>query len=439
MKRSWSDPQVRTCVKAIVAGVQEQLRQDQAAGEAVDSYDRHKLAELVLANTRRLRTGSDTPLLDQQVSVEDQQDIWKTARQAATAEVAGLGRLQPLLDDDSIQDIHVNGCDDVWVIRTDGSKHAVDPVADSDDDLIELGRTIARRHGREGEQEWSETAPVAEVTLESGHRVELMRDVVTRPSIAIRNPDYTINRVSHLVDFDTIHPKVADMLSAAVRAGTNVLVAGGTKAGKTTTMRCLLNEIPPHERIVTIEDNRELAIGDDDMLNEDGKKLHDDVVEIVTRRGNAEGAGRFTLSDGLRASKRMNPDRLVVGEVRSVEAAEMIDAMIGEAGGSICTVHAKSAREALDRLTYLSANHAEMSESTAQRMIAGAVDLVCWQLRDPATGRRWVAEVAEVEGTVEGDQILLNPVYNVDADGRVTGSGPTNKLAELLRIHGWRG
>lgn len=433
---SWSDPTVRHVVRAVVEAVHERRDAQRADGAEYGAFDRDQAADLVMSEIRRLRLDRPT-LLPPGMTPDEQKALWATVRHAAAAELAGLGRLQPLLEDDTVQDININGCDQVWVIRADGSKSFSEPVADSDDDLLKLGQRIARRYGREGEQEWSETRPIADITLESGHRVSLIRETVPRPTLSIRRPDLTLRRVSQLVALGTVHETVGAFLAATVRFGANVLVAGGTKAGKTTTMRCLLNEIDPAERIITIEDVRELELAHPTMVDRDGKPLHTDVVAFATRRPNAEGEGGFTLADGLRASKRLNPDRLVVGEVRSSEAAELLDAMMGEAGGSVCTIHASSARAALGRMEYLAAEHSTMSETGARRRVADAVDVVCWQRQDPETGRRYVAEVLEV-GNLDGDTISIYEVYRVDADGRLTGDGPSVRMRQWLASHGWR-
>lgn len=433
---SWSDPAVRRLVSAVVDGVHERRDAQRAGGTDLDGFGRDQAADLVMSEIRRLRLDQPT-LLPATLSPNEQAALWTTVRHAAAAELAGLGRLQPLLEDDTIQDVNINGCDQVWVIRADGSKAFEEPVADSDDDLLKLGQRIARRYGREGEQEWSETRPVADITLDSGHRVSLVRETVPRPTISIRRPDLTIQRVSQLVAMGTLHEQVAEFLAAVVRFGANVLVAGGTKAGKTTTMRCLLNEIDPIERIITIEDVRELELNHPTMVDADGNPLHSDIVAFATRRPNAEGQGGFTLADGLRASKRLNPDRLVVGEVRSSEAAELLDAMMGEAGGSVCTIHAASARAALGRMEYLAAEHSSMSEAGSRRRVADAVDVVCWQRQDPESGRRYVAEVLEV-GELDGDTISIYEVYRVDPDGRLTGDGPSVRMRKRLAAHGWR-
>ena len=433
--RSWSDPNVRSVVRAVVAGVRER-REAQRSGQEPERVGRDQAADLVMAEIRRLRV--DQPaLVPAGLSPEAQAALWTTVRHAAAAELAGLGRLQPLLEDDSIQDVNINGCDEVWVIRADGSKTASEPVADSDDDLLKLGQRMARRYGREGEQEWSETRPVADITLDSGHRVALVRETVSRPTISIRRPDLTLRHVPQLVALETLHETVAEFLAAVVRLGANVLVSGGTKAGKTTTMRCLLNEIDPSERIVTIEDVRELELASPVMTDAHGHPLHTDVVAFATRRPNSEGEGGFTLADGLRASKRLNPDRLVVGEVRSSEAAELLDAMMGEAGGSVCTIHASSARAALGRIEYLAAEHSTMSEAGSRRRVADAIDVVCWQRQDPTTGRRYVAEVIEV-GDLDGDTISIYEVYAVDGEGRLTGDGPSVRMRKWLAARGYR-
>lgn len=433
--RSWSDPIVRRAVLAVVDGV-HQRRNGQRPQADTDRLSQDQAADLVMAEIRRLRM-EDVTVLPAGLAAEEQAAVWTAVRHAAVAELASLGRLQPLLDDDTVQDVNINGCDEVWVIRSDGSKARADPVADSDEELVRLGQRIARRYGREGEQEWSETRPIADVTLTSGHRISLVRDTVPRPTMSIRRPDLSLRRVTQLVALGTLHETVAEYLAAVVRSGAKVLVAGGTKAGKTTTMRCLLSEVAPDERIITIEDVRELMLAHPEMVDADGNPLHHDVVAFATRRPNAEGEGAFTLSDGLRASKRLNPDRLVVGEVRSSEAADLLDAMMGEVGGSVCTIHASSARGALGRLEYLAAEHSTMTEAGARRRVADAIDVVCWQRQDAATGKRYVAEVLEV-GEADGDTILTHEVYRVDADGRLTGDGPSVRMRQWLTQHGWR-
>ena len=433
--KSWSDPVVRRAVLAVVDGV-HQRRIGQRAQADADRLSHDQAADLVMTEIRSLRL-DDVTIVPTSLAPQEQAVVWTTVRHAAVAELASLGRLQPLLDDDSVQDININGCDEVWIVRSDGSKSRGDPVADNDEELVRLGQRIARRYGREGEQEWSETRPVADVTLTSGHRISLVRDIVPRPTMSIRRPDLSLRRVDQLVAVGTLHETVAEYLAAVVRSGANVLVAGGTKAGKTTTMRCLLNEIEPAERIITIEDVRELMLADPQMVDAIGRALHTDVVSFATRRPNAEGEGGFTLADGLRASKRLSPDRLVVGEVRSSEAAEMLDAMMGEAGGSVCTIHASSARAALGRLEYLATEHSTMSEAGARRRVADAIDVVCWQRQDPATGKRYVAEVLEI-GEAEGDNVLIHQVYRVEADGRLTGDGPSVRMRQRLAQHGWR-
>ncbi|MEX0744951.1 MAG: ATPase, T2SS/T4P/T4SS family [Phycisphaeraceae bacterium] len=432
---SWSDPIVRRAVRAVVDGVHSQRDARPGPGES-DRLGHDQAADLVMTEIRRLRM-EDSTLLPVDLPPDRQAVVWTTVRHAAVAELAGLGRLQLLLDDDTIQDVNINGGAEVWILRADGSKTRGEPVADNDDDLLKLGQRLARRYGREGEQEWSETRPVAEVTLASGHRISLIREIAPRPTISIRRPDLTIQRVSQLVAMGTLHETVAEFLAGVARFGANVLVAGGPKAGKTTTMRCLLNEIDPDERIITIEDVRELELDHALLVDVGGNQLHNDVVAIATRRPNAELEGSFTLSDGLRASKRLNPDRLVVGEVRSSEAAEMLDAMMGEAGGSVCTIHASSARAALGRLEYLAAEHSTMSEAGARRRVSDAVDVVCWQRQDPKTRQRYVAEVVEVSG-LDGDTIVVHEVYRVSADGQLTGDGPSVKMRRWLAAHGWR-
>lgn len=434
MTLSWSDRHVRAAVRATVQGVQRHLAARVGSHASVEDLEPDRVAELIADEVRTLR--ADDVVLPAGLTGREQAEIWDTTRTAAFAELVGLGRLQPLLDDDTTQDVHINGHDAVFVTDTTGHSRQLDSVADSDADLVELGRRLARRHdGPEGEQDWSRTSPVAEFTLQSGHRIELVHQpVAVRPSITIRRPDPTLRRVAQLEALGTLHEQVAGFLSAATKAGANILVAGGTGAGKTTTLRALINEIPPDERVITMEDTRELLITHEVMVDDDGQPLHPNAVELITQKGNADGAGIFSLSDAIKASKRMDPNRLIVGEVRADEAYWMIDAMQGEAGGSLCTIHASNPRAAVNRLITLIVGHIHLNEFSAVRMIADSVNVIAYQRKDPSTGKRYVSEVAIVDGQEDG-VIQLHHAYQVDAHGRLlVSTGPTRTMQDS---HGW--
>ena len=168
--------------------------------------------------------------------------------------VHGLGRLQPYIDDPELSNIHVNGYDNVWLVYRDGTKIRGEPAADSDQDLIDMVATAARRLGR-SEKRWDQVSWELHLQLPGGERLHAVMGLTGRPTITIRRHDFTIHRLKHLIDRGVVDDSLSAFLSAAVGAKLNLIVAGGTNTGKTTMLRCLLNEIPPEERVVTVEDN----------------------------------------------------------------------------------------------------------------------------------------------------------------------------------------
>ena len=214
--------------------------------------------------------------------------------------VHGLGRLQPYIDDPDIANIHVNGCDNVWLVYRDGSKVRGEPAAESDRELIEILSTAARRIGR-SEKRWDQVSWELHLQLPGGERLHAVMGLTGRPAITIRRHDFSIYRLKHLIDLGVVDVGLAEFLAAAVRAKLNLIVAGGTNTGKTTMLRCLLNEIPPEERVVTVEDN--LEIGLDRFVD-----LHPDQVMWERRGANIEGRGEASLADCVRATLRQNPD-----------------------------------------------------------------------------------------------------------------------------------
>ena len=173
--------------------------------------------------------------------------------------VHGLGRLQPYIDDPDLSNIHVNGYDNVWLVYRDGTKIRGEPAADSDRELIDMVATAARRLGR-SEKRWDQVSWELHLQLPGGERLHAVMGLTGRPVITIRRHDFTIHRLKHLIDLGVVDESLAAFLAAAVRAKLNLIVASGTNTGKTTMLRCLLNEIPPSERVVTVEDNLEIGL-----------------------------------------------------------------------------------------------------------------------------------------------------------------------------------
>ncbi len=337
--------------------------------------------------------------------------------------VHGLGRLQPYIDDPNLANIHVNGCDNVWLVYRDGSKVRGDAAADSDRELIDMIATAARRIGR-SEKRWDQVSWELHLQLPGGERLHAVMGLTGRPAITIRRHDFTIYRLKHLVELGVIDEGLAAFLGAAVRAKLNLIVAGGTNTGKTTMLRCLLNEIPADERVVTVEDNLEIGL---DRFTD----LHPDQVMWERRGANIEGRGEASLADCVRATLRQNPDRVIVGEIRGVEVVDMLRAMSQGNDGSMSSIHADSSKGAIVRLGMYTAE-AGLDEETSNKWIANAVDLIIhlgW-----IDGMRRVTSVREV---LEADarQIATNEVYRPAADGwAVPAPGPTIRNDTLDRL-----
>jgi len=337
--------------------------------------------------------------------------------------VHGLGRLQPYIDDPAVANIHVNGHDNVWVVYRDGTKVRGEAAADSDRELVEMVATAARRIAR-SEKRWDQVSWELHLQLPGGERLHAVMGLTGRPAITIRRHDFSIYRMKHLVDLGVVDGGLSAFLAGAVRAKLNLIVAGGTNTGKTTMLRCLLNEIPPEERVVTVEDNLELGL--DRFLD-----LHPDQVTWERRGANIEGRGEASLADCVRATLRQNPDRVIVGEIRGVEVVDMLRAMSQGNDGSMSSIHADSSKGALVRLGMYTAE-AGLDEETSNKWIANAVDLIIhlgW-----VDGLRRVTSVREVL-EAEARQIATNEVYRPSSDGRAAPApGPTIRNETLQRL-----
>lgn len=341
----------------------------------------------------------------------------------------GLGRLQPLLDDPDIRDIHISGHARVWLERRDGTKVRGPAIADSDTELIELIATAARRLGR-SERRWDNAHPELNMQLPNGDRLHALMAVTGRPVVTIRRHDFTISRLPELIGRGTVDPDLADFLEAAVKAKQNIIVAGGTGTGKTTLLRCLINEIPPHERLITIEDSLELGL-------EHFEDLHPDYESLEAREANTEGMGAFTLAELVRAGLRMDPQRVIVGEVRGAEVLPMLLAMSQGNDGSMCSIHADSSKGVFGRLAmYAAMTRERLTPTVTNLLVAQAVNLVVhlgW-----VGGTRRVTSVREITGSLEGDQIASNELWRPGPGGAaVPNVPPSESTSEALAAAGF--
>jgi Flp pilus assembly CpaF family ATPase len=347
---------------------------------------------------------------------------------AAIAQVLGLGRLQPLLEDDQISDVHVRGNSRVWVKLRNGQRETRDPIVDSDEELIELIRRAATRLSRQ-ERRFDAGTPELNMQLPDGSRLFATMDVSKRPSLIIRRHRFEISSLEELRLRGLLTQELQDFLTAAVCARRNFVIAGGTGSGKTTLLRALINEVLPSERIVTIEDAYELGL-------DHFEHLHPDHDALQSRPANIEGQGEITLADITRMALRMDPDRVIVGEVRGAEAFPMLLAMSQGNNGSMCTMHADSTRSVFPKLAaYVSMASTGLPIETINLLLASALHFVVYI--DNSNAWRQVTSVREVVDC-DGSNIISNEIFAVDPNGDLIKAFPLREATrELLAKYGY--
>ena len=323
----------------------------------------------------------------------------------AIAQVLGLGRLEPLLEDDEISDIHIRGNFPVWVKTRNGERREHPPIVQTDAELVDLIRRIASRMGHR-EQRFDPAHPELNLQLPDGSRLFAAMEISSHPTLVIRRHRFEFSAISQLVERQMMEPEVGSFLAAAVRSRKNIIVAGGTGSGKTTLLRALINEIGPLERIVTIEDAYELGI-------DHFESAHPDHDALQARTANIEGQGEITMADLTRMALRMDPDRVIVGEVRGGEAFPMLLAMSQGNNGSMCTLHADSARSVFPKLlAYVSMASTGVPTETVNLLIASAIHFVVHiEVRDNVRRITSIHEVVDADGT----SIVSNEIYSVNS------------------------
>ncbi len=355
-------------------------------------------------------------------------DAEARVRQALHDAFTGAGGLEALLNDPTIETINIDGHDNVFVIRRDGTKDAVGPVAASDAELEAMFRDMAAAAARRGghERRFDRAEPELSLQLPNGARMHALMDVSDRVCASIRLFPPEEETLDELVRRGELTPGMAALFDAMVKARRNIIVSGGPAAGKTTLLGALGSAIPRQRRVIVIEDTSELR------FNRAG---HPDMVRIQTRLANTEGAGEFDLSRALRASLRMSPDVVIVGEVRGAEVVWMAKAMSIGIDGSMCTVHASdSAQTLLRMIAYAMEPPAAYSRNAAVALLASAVHVVI-HLDFTRDGTRVVSSVREVVGT-DGEQIISNEIYTPGPDRRAMPATQlrTDTLDQLMAV-----
>lgn len=325
----------------------------------------------------------------------------------AIAQVLGLGKLEPLLEDDEISDIHVRGNKPVWVKTRNGDRVEHPPIVENDAELVDLIRRIASRMGHR-EQRFDPAHPELNLQLPDGSRLFAAMEISSHPTLVIRRHRFEFSGLAQLVERRMMDPQVARFLASAVRAKKNIIVAGGTGSGKTTLLRALINEIPRMERIVTIEDAYELGL-------EHFEHAHPDHDALQARSANIEGHGEVSMADLTRMALRMDPDRVVIGEVRGGEAFPMLLAMSQGNNGSMCTLHADSARSVFPKLlAYVSMASMGLPTDTVNLLVASAVHLVV-HVQNIDNLRR-ITSIHEVVDA-DGSAIVSNEIFSGTSTG----------------------
>jgi len=329
-------------------------------------------------------------------------------------DITGLGPLEPLLADDTINDIMVNGPQRIFVERR-GKVFLSNARFRDTAHLINVCQRIAAGVGRRID----ESSPMVDARLKDGSRVNIVFPplALDGPYVSIRKFGKKVMDFAQLVEFGALTPQVANILGIASRARLNIIISGGTGSGKTTLMNALSQLIDVGERIVTVEDAAELQL----------QQPH--VVRMETRPLSLEGKGEVTQRDLVRNALRMRPDRIIIGEVRGGEAFDMLQAMNTGHDGSMSTIHANTTRDALARIENMVQMGAMGLPSQAIRtQIVSSVDLIIQVERHRDGGRR-ITQVTEVSG-IEGDVILTNDIFHLD----LLGEGQDGGLLSKYRV-----
>jgi pilus assembly protein CpaF len=409
-------------------GTHYQELKDRLHERVIDLVDMNAIGKMSQeAVTEQLTKLIDQLLQQESVTLNQRERVQIT--QDVLHEVQGLGPLEPLLADATINDILVNGHKRVFIERF--GRLELTPIRFKDDaHLKKIIEKIVSRIGRRID----ESVPMVDARLADGSRVNAIIPPLSidGPSLSIRKFSKDPLQLHHLVEKRSLTPEIGELMKAIVQARLNVLISGGTGTGKTTMLNILSGFIPNDERIVTIEDAAELQL----------RQEH--VVRLETRPANIEGKGEIAQRELVKNALRMRPDRIIVGEVRGAESLDMLQAMNTGHDGSLTTVHANSCRDALTRIeTLVSMAGFNLAPKAMRHYISSAVDVII-QIARLSDGTRKVISVQEVVG-MEGDLITLQELFvfqqtglddNRIVKGRYKATGVRPKFAERLAAKG---
>jgi pilus assembly protein CpaF len=400
--------------RSLIGGAQKRVKDSQAEGfqqlklavhnRLFETLDVTRLESLEPALASQKVTEAITAILEDEGRLLTEADKYHLIEEIKN-ELLGLGPLEPLLWDDEITDILVNGHNHVYVEKR-GKLHATDVKFQDDQHLMLIIDRIVSQVGRRVD----EASPMVDARLPDGSRINAII-----PPLALDGPSLSIRRfgrkrynIDDLVEKKTLVPEIVEFLRTIVRARLNVLVCGGTGSGKTTMLNCLSLFIPADERIVTIEDSAELML----------QQPH--VVRLETRPPNVEGKGEVSQRDLVRNTLRMRPDRIIVGEVRGGEVFDMLQAMSTGHDGSIATIHANTPRDSMGRLEMMMLlSGVSIPQRAMRQQIASALNIIVHVAR-LSDGTRKIMRISEISG-MEGEMVMMQDLFEFKRTGIGTG------------------
>lgn len=412
------DYQLVRSLQKRVADLQMADRRDRVAqgeterGSADEQQQAHSIIRQVVAWHMQERLGSGQELPDP--------DYDARLRAAIFAAIYGAGELQELLEDPLVENIDINGFDEVWVSYAgEDWPRRWRPVAASNEHLVNIVSNLGSYAGMNA-RPFSTSTPELDVRLADGSRLSAIMIATETPSVSIRRNRYPQmflrpdlaqaatdegkELLPDLVTLGTVSPELADFLFAAVRARFNIVVGGATDAGKTTLLRALINCVDCRERLITVERALELGLGHH-------RKLHWNVREMEEVLPDAEGKGGVNIAQLVRRTRRMNPSRVIVGEVLGPEVVEMLSAMAQGNDGSLSTIHARDAEEVFNRISTYAQQFENLTAPVSHGLMAGAIDFVVFVEKNSLIGgRRCVTQLLEVNG-MQGDRVGRSELF----------------------------
>lgn len=359
----------------------------------------------------------------EEIMTQEAEDLTRADRSKIAKElfddIMGYGPLQPLLDDESITEIMINGHTQVYVEKA-GKIQLAEVNFRDESHLMTIIDRIVSSIGRHID----ESSPMVDARLKDGSRVNVIIPPLSLvgPVVTIRKFSKTPYTAQNLIDFGSISPKMVSFLEACVKGRLNIVVSGGTGSGKTTLLNVLSGFIPENERIVTVEDAAEIQL------------TQEHVITLESRTANTEGRGQVDIRDLVKNCLRMRPDRIIVGEVRSGEALDMLQAMNTGHDGSLTTTHANTPRDTISRLETMTLMAGlDLPLMAIRSQIESAIDVIVQQAR-MRDGTRRVTHITEITG-MEGDIIAMQDIFVYDTDGTMDSQGKFKGKFKSTGIH----